>query len=147
MIIPNGLTVTLYKQNFYEGESLIIEGPASIDFAKSDYSDWNKKVKSLRVIETSKFDVTTYWQRVISNNGPISETIEVGWSKEQSHTTEVSVENQFTAALEAGYSFAGASVKTTLTYSLSVGVKTAAQSSISQSTRISKQVSCQSDSV
>jgi hypothetical protein len=96
MIIPSGVTVTLFKDNYYTGETLILEGPKSVDFKNDGYENWDKQMRSLRVEKTDTMDVNTYWQRIISNNGPLTETIEVGWSKTESKTDERTVTESFT---------------------------------------------------
>eukprot|EP00347_Sterkiella_histriomuscorum_P016467 403353067 len=142
MIVPDGLTVTLFKNDYYNGEQLTIQGPKRMDFVSGEVQGWNDQIRSLRVIQTSKMNVNTYWERVISSNGPITETIEVGWSKEESKTDETTVTNSFTTSAEEGYSFMGSSSKVTLSYTLSTSIRNSVTQSLSISKRIQKTVSC-----
>lgn len=119
VIVPSGLTVTLFKGDYYSSESLTLIGPRMVDFVNGDHKDWNDQTRSLIVRKTEEVNVSTYWKRVLSNSGPISESIEIGWSKEESKTDESTVTNTFTMAVEQGYSFMGDDTKVTLTYSVS----------------------------
>eukprot|EP00347_Sterkiella_histriomuscorum_P004771 403359170 len=142
IIVPDGLTVTFFNDNYYNGGQLTVIGPKHLDFVQDNVQGWDKAIRSLIVVETSKMNVNTFWERVISSNGPITETIEVGWSKEDSKTDEVTVSQSFTASAEEGYTFMGSSGKASLSYTLSSSIRQAVTSSLSISKRVSKTVSC-----
>eukprot|EP00347_Sterkiella_histriomuscorum_P004223 403361274 len=143
--IPDGLIATLYKSDYFTGESLIIQGPKFVDFFHDQtITGWSKALKSLQVkkIEDEKHDVFTQWTRVTSGSGPITYTIQTGWSKDEVKKDEKTVLEEFTSVLEAGWSFMGAYAKTTLTNHVSVNIFKSVEQSLHQSQLQTIAVTC-----
>lgn len=102
------------------GEPLTIKGPKSYDLVFGrDYTNWNDAIASMEVGVVEKLRVTCEWINVLSANSKISETIEVGWSSEETRVSEQAASSEFTSAVEAGYEFYGASGKVTLSKTVS----------------------------
>lgn len=53
MIVPEGLVVTIYKDDYFRGESWIVEGPKLVDFINGEVKGWNKEIRSLNVKKIS----------------------------------------------------------------------------------------------
>eukprot|EP00347_Sterkiella_histriomuscorum_P012974 403366499 len=145
LIIPDGLIATLYKSDYFTGESLTFQGPKAIDFVHDpSITGWQRVLKSLQVkrVEDEKHDVITQWTRVTSGSGPITYTIQTGWSKDVVKKDEKTVLEEFTSVLEAGWSFMGAYAKTTLTNHISVNIYKSVEQSLHQSQLQTIAVTC-----
>lgn len=102
------------------GEALTITGPKSYDFVfGQDYNNWDDSIASMEITTIDKLRVTCFWSNVLSSNSKISETIEVGWSSDETHVTEQTATEEFTMAVEEGYEYAGASGKVSLSRTVS----------------------------
>ena len=97
------------------GESLLLVGPYENDFVYGSYHDWDDAIRSMEVGLIEKLHVTCYWNKILSANGKITQAIEIGWSSTETKVTETILSQQFSMAVEDGFSFEGASSKITLT--------------------------------
>ena len=50
----------LYKGNYQTGDSLLLNGPLTIDFSKR-YSDFDGQISSMKVLYTSDFVIRGTW--------------------------------------------------------------------------------------
>lgn len=69
--------VTLYRGDWYQGESVVIDGPQYIDFTATyqSYGRWNDQVGSMIIVRkdsTSPIAITGAWHRVAVSNDQIS---------------------------------------------------------------------------
>jgi len=117
--IPAGLYIKIYQGDNFLGDSTIIQGPKRINFAReSGWESWKDNVHSLEISKQDRLAVTCSWvQKGITNGHHLKSTKSVGYSKTSGSSTETSIANSFSQAVEAGYEFSGFSTKVTLTTS------------------------------
>eukprot|EP00347_Sterkiella_histriomuscorum_P002187 403369131 len=139
MIVPDGLTLTIFQNDRFSGQFLTFQGPIKADFVigeQSNNNGWDLQIRSLYVQQTQRMSVNVYWERVASQNGPIVKTIEVGWSNEESQIDQNTVKNSFTASANKGYIFKGQSSK----FSLSKDQSGSIRDSVMQALQTSKKI-------
>ena len=72
IIVPSGLVATLYRDDYFTGESLTLVGPQKVDLVFGNISGWADNTKSLIVRKTiSHLNVKMYWERVYSSSSKI----------------------------------------------------------------------------
>eukprot|EP00347_Sterkiella_histriomuscorum_P019757 403340404 len=145
LVVPQGLIVTLFKDDYYGGERVTFEGPKSYDMANGDLNGYYRQTCSMQVLKkvNSRIDVLTQWERVSSGSGLLTHSIEKGWSKDIVQKEESTVLEEFTATMEAGFEFMGASEKTTLSNHVSANIFKSSQRSIHQSKISIDSVTCE----
>ena len=100
-------------------------------------------MRSLEISKQDGLSVTCSWvQKGISNGSTLKSTKSVGYSKTQGSSTETSVANSFSQAVEAGYEFSGFSTKVTLTTSQSSEIRQATSESLTHEMSESLEVTC-----
>eukprot|EP00347_Sterkiella_histriomuscorum_P018154 403346588 len=144
IVVPEGLIVTLFSQDYYGGNRVTIQGPKSYDMANGDIPEWYRQTRSMQVIKKihTNIDVLTQWERVSSGSGSLSHSIEKGWSKDIVQKEESTVLEEFTATMESGFNFMGAYEKTTLSNHVSINIFKSSQRSIHQSKITIDTVTC-----
>ena len=60
MRIPAGLSVYLYKNDHQVGDSILINGPKTIDFSK-EHTDYDGNISSIKIIKTADFSISGSW--------------------------------------------------------------------------------------
>ncbi|CDW87621.1 UNKNOWN [Stylonychia lemnae] len=55
MVIPANVVVTIYKNNYQTGESMVLEGPKEVSFEGSQLKQWNDNIESMVIKRADDF--------------------------------------------------------------------------------------------
>lgn len=119
IVVPDGLSVKLYKGDFFEGEWTVL-GPGQVDFSSGAFAHWNDQVASMEVFKTrtnSPVELLGTWENIHTHNEGFEFKIKLSKTLQTDKTTE----NEFNAAYTSSMEFGGELYGGTVSVSMSAG--------------------------
>ncbi|CDW91538.1 UNKNOWN [Stylonychia lemnae] len=126
------MAIQVFKNDYFEGETLTFKGPDKIDLLTYENGRWNDQIGSIIVIGMESVQIVGYWVKILSSNDEITTSIEQTSGIDKSQTTE----NELSASMTAGFQFGSDTLGSTTSVSTSVG--TAIRDTVSQTLSSSK---------
>ncbi|CDW88789.1 UNKNOWN [Stylonychia lemnae] len=107
ILVPANMGIQIYKNDFFEGETITFKGPDQIDLITYENGKWNDYIGSIIVssymIGKEPVQIIGYWEKVLSSNDEITTSIEQTSGIEKSQTNE----NELSSSITAGFTFGG----------------------------------------
>ncbi|CDW73163.1 UNKNOWN [Stylonychia lemnae] len=136
IIVPANMGIQVFKNDFFEGESITFKGPNKIDLIAYDNGKWNDYIGSMIVssfvIGNGPIQIIGYWEKVLSSNDEITTSIEQTSGIDKSLTNE----NELSTSITTGFEFGGDAIGYKVSVSATVG--TAVRDTVSQTLSSSK---------